>query len=543
MLWGLQSFSQSKTEVADNSWYHDDAHEYVLSSAEQLLGLSELVAGGINFANKTIYIGTDINVSSYVWQPIGTVSNPFSGILDGSGCTVSIGKIHPGELGGMFGCLSAGTVRNLSVAITEEQEAVKTIGAVAALADGQSVITFCRHVQPLLAKDAMTVGGIVGVLNGKVETCHNSGELINKNESENTVGGIAGISSGVIIGSYNEASILGTNICGGIIGGKKEMHGSLKIQGCCNEGKIYARSHNEKETDAIVGGIGGVVNNVDMMECYNVALISSYCYKNRNKDVSYYAYSGGLIGMGYGNISTSYNVGDVVSRCVVEVPESMDGLAYVYSGGLIGYNWGNVVSMLSYTYNSGYVHAFGQGRNGTFLNYGGIVGDFALFMPQMKCSYFIADHCLAEGGGAGISLLNKNAGIQLSKEQLQAPSFLFSENKNVSGLNDHNSFAPDKAEGNKGFPVFFKVQTVGFVRTVDNGFLLKGKTEIFSSQKGFYYWIAGLEDYVAEIAANADFEYELKDLQKGQDYFFQAFVRMKDGTVLKGEVVKFHIPD
>ncbi len=62
-----------------------------------------------------------------------------------------------------------------------------------------------------------------------------------------------------------------------------------------------------------------------------------------------------------------------------------------------------------------------------------------------------------------------------------------------------------------------------------------------SGQKGFYYWIAGLEDYVAEIEADTDFEYQLKGIQQGQDCFFQAFVKRPDGTVAKGEVVRFRL--
>lgn len=537
----LPSFAQSRPTAVDNSWYHDKTvREYVLGSAEQLMGLSKLVAEGENFAGKIIVLQNDINVTSYVWHPIGTREHPFAGILDGAGCMVSIGKIYPGELGGMFGVLSGGTIRNLSVSIVEEQESVDTIGGITALADLGSTIEYCVHVDTLSARNAVVMGGIAGLSEGKVSSCCNNGGLSNKNENENVLGGIVGISSGVVVGSHNKAFVSGTNICGGIIGKGDQTHGHSQVHGCSNEGKVYVESTDEKNTDAMAGGIAGRADGVEMTECCNTAVVSAYCYKNRNRAISSYAYAGGLIGVGYGAISASYNIGEVASRCVAETSGVVDGVAYVYSGGLIGYNRDNAMSTLSYSYNAEYIYAFGYGKNGTSLNYGGVVGDFAAFMPRMKCCYYIEGDGHGEGIGEGTSFLHRDVGVQVSSLQLQTPDFLHSGNRNVLGLNDNNSFVFDSARKNKGFPVLNKVQTIGFSRMTDNVLLLKGKTAM-SGQKGFYYWIAGLEDYVAEIEADTDFEYQLKGIQQGQDCFFQAFVKRPDGTVAKGEVVRFRL--
>ena len=48
--------------TADTSWYSETATEFTLTTAEQLVGLAELVDGGNDFAGKTVKIGNSIDL-------------------------------------------------------------------------------------------------------------------------------------------------------------------------------------------------------------------------------------------------------------------------------------------------------------------------------------------------------------------------------------------------------------------------------------------------------------------------------------------------
>lgn len=535
----LPVFSQMQGGV-DRSWYNVDTHEYIISSAEQLKALSELVDAGESFAGKTVYLRNNIDASHSLWFPIGTLLKPFSGTFDGNGYCITVGNMHSGELGGVFGFVASATIRNLAVSVVGDLSGIQTVGSVVAHVDSSSVIENCSHVSVLKAVNVPVVGGIAGISEGKIRSCCNKGDIVSVNADVNVLGGIVGVSAGIVLHSYNESLIMGTNVCAGIVGKDMADGQTSQIVKCHNSGKVSARSSGADNVyDVVAGGIGGMLNNTNISECYNEGKVSSYSYKNIGENFEFHAYSGGLLGMGYGNILTSYNMGDVVARYLSDV----SGVLYVYSGGLVGFDMGSFASSsYSYSYNAGYVYAFGQGANMAYLNYGGLMGDFSSFMPQMKCCYSILDWCRGESLSDGNSILYpKNVGVQVSAEQLCSPSFLHSD-KGITGLNDNYSFLLDTDGYNKGYPVLLDVQTVGISRTAEDGVMLKGATKV-SGHKGFYYWIKGLEEYVAEIDASSDFEYLLGNLQRGQDYFFQAYVKLDDGTVLKGDVVSWHIPD
>ena len=66
--------------TADTSWYTSapDASEYLISTAEQLAGLAQLVndkATPVLFGGKTIYLDNDLDLSGTQWTPIGIGDN------------------------------------------------------------------------------------------------------------------------------------------------------------------------------------------------------------------------------------------------------------------------------------------------------------------------------------------------------------------------------------------------------------------------------------------------------------------------------------
>ncbi|MBE6426382.1 MAG: hypothetical protein E7029_10440, partial [Planctomycetaceae bacterium] len=81
--------------VIDQSWFYNakDADSYTLSTREQFLGFTALVNTGLtanNFAGKTVYLDTDIDLSDVDFIPIGeNYNSPFRGSFDGQGHTIS----------------------------------------------------------------------------------------------------------------------------------------------------------------------------------------------------------------------------------------------------------------------------------------------------------------------------------------------------------------------------------------------------------------------------------------------------------------------
>ena len=86
--------------TADTSWYTSapDASEYLISTAEQLAGLAQLVnadPGTTNFAGKTFYLENDLDLSGHEWISIGTGRGgtqskySFCGVFDGQGHVIS----------------------------------------------------------------------------------------------------------------------------------------------------------------------------------------------------------------------------------------------------------------------------------------------------------------------------------------------------------------------------------------------------------------------------------------------------------------------
>ena len=128
-------------DYADTSWYtdHESNNEYHITTAEQLAGLAKLVntdPGTTNFAGKTFYLESDLDLSGHEWISIGTGSGgtqskySFCGVFDGQGHVISNLHSHESYIEGaeeshnllrnaLFGNVYNGEVKNLGVANAE----------------------------------------------------------------------------------------------------------------------------------------------------------------------------------------------------------------------------------------------------------------------------------------------------------------------------------------------------------------------------------------------------------------------------------------
>ena len=297
-----------------------------------------------NFLNKEeVYfkLMADVDLTDFLedenpsqgWQPIGTSSTPFKGILDGNGKTVSGLWINRpnSEYIGFFGNLDGGTVKNLTlngtningssfVGLLSGSGGLVVDCTISGSVNGTSYIGGCVGRYGTITRVSSTVdvsgsGNYVGGISGEGGSFDNC-KVINKFvRGENFVGGICGVVDNKIIACYAYTDVSGADNVGGICG-QANYHSS--VIKCGYWGNLSA--------DSYAGGIcgkyiGGNSYYVHINECSAIGNIDA------NGD-----YVGGIVGLSDsgGVYSSSYNY---VTNCYYN--GYVSGNEYV--GGLVGF--------------------------------------------------------------------------------------------------------------------------------------------------------------------------------------------------------------
>ena len=163
--------------TSDTSWYNEEASEFTLTSAEQIVGLAELVDGGNTFEGKTIKLDGNVDLAKYdengnpvSFDPIGD-KNPFKGTFDGGGNTISnlyqSGWAFGYEWGsygsiGLFGNVDGATIKDVTISGAEVQIEGGDVGGIVGSATGTCVF------QDIIIEDSdfgtynNGIGGIIG---------------------------------------------------------------------------------------------------------------------------------------------------------------------------------------------------------------------------------------------------------------------------------------------------------------------------------------------------------------------------------------------
>lgn len=330
----LQSAFKTSTKSADDcywtstghydiSWYKPDASEYKINTAAQLAGLAVLNNGlngiaAVDFSGKTIKLTSSINMSDWLWTPIGTVNMRFKGALFDGGVyegdtlvnTNVIAGLHTNTNNirqGLFG-YSESDIKNLGV-VDGYIKGYYFVGSISGYCDG--VISNCYSTGTVSGMNF--VGGISGI-SEKILNCYNTGMVYG---SENYIGGISGMGT-EISDSYNSGSVSGGSIVGGINGLEQ---GEGLLSGCSNTGEVTGNSK--------VGGLSGFVSCAGIGNCFNMGRVSG------TEDV------GGISGFTtWSAVTNTYNTGEVSGNTDV--------------GGISGYFDGNRIENC---YSSGTVTA------------------------------------------------------------------------------------------------------------------------------------------------------------------------------------------
>lgn len=192
------AMSVSKLESSDAE--AEAGSSYSISSARELMDLSDYVLSGRNTAGAIFYISEDIDMSGRAWQPIGSSSVPFEGIFDGCGFAVlNLSARSDKGCIGLFGSVSgAGSlIKNLGVN-GEVSGADNCAGIVGELKDGAVVNCWngCK------VSGGSSIAGIVGMVSGgSIVNCANYGYIYGSS-STGALAGSLGDSASVYYSYY-----------------------------------------------------------------------------------------------------------------------------------------------------------------------------------------------------------------------------------------------------------------------------------------------------------------------------------------------------
>jgi len=168
--------------TVDTTWYNDADTEFVLTTAEELAGLAQLVDGGNTFAGKTIKLGDDINLEVYAgneerisFNPIGYGYNiVFKGTFDGQGHTIKNLYQDGGDLdlasstagGGLFASVVDATIKNVNIDNAEIVMNCIDMGVLVGYSYGACTYDNITVSNSLIANYQRYTGGVVGEVNG-----------------------------------------------------------------------------------------------------------------------------------------------------------------------------------------------------------------------------------------------------------------------------------------------------------------------------------------------------------------------------------------
>lgn len=291
----------------DTTWYSSTDTSFKISTAAQLAGMAYLVNNGTSFDGCTVTLTADIDVSAHTWTPIGTSSNPFEGVFDGDGHTISGITIDIEGQGtndlylGLFGAVS-GTANSKFAAVSDAYSDYNLNYSVIAEDNYTAVLKNVVISNFNIGESGGTIGALAGsvtdtlvwnvtVNNGAVVALQNSGGVVGRSygsvlaycttgedvdvstltytgENVYNFGGIVGTlresSSGnpsAVINCTNNADVsvyLFSGGAGGITGHVGAGH-SVLIYGCYNDGTVTVAgtAGSSNSYNSVAGGIGG----------------------------------------------------------------------------------------------------------------------------------------------------------------------------------------------------------------------------------------------------------------------------------------------
>ncbi len=171
----LVSLVPVSVSAADPAWYSDDATEFTISTANELVEFAQLVNSGKTFAGKTVKLGADIDMNGVEWIPIGgmSASQAFSGTFDGQNKTI----------------------KNMSLTKTADNSARLRLGLFSQIKDATIKNLIIDNANVTAASNDARGAVLVMTANGTKNTIEN---ITIKNSSVNVKSGATGYAAGVV---------------------------------------------------------------------------------------------------------------------------------------------------------------------------------------------------------------------------------------------------------------------------------------------------------------------------------------------------------
>ncbi|MBO5079124.1 MAG: S8 family serine peptidase, partial [Oscillospiraceae bacterium] len=231
---------------------------YEISDAADLLAFAALVNDGSNTINGKLM--ADIDMAGKEWTPIGNSSKNYAGTFDGQGHTISnLTAETNSSYMGLFGYVSAGTVKNVIVKdakITGYQYVAGIVGRLASGRIENCAVTGTSVISNTCTSDANTAG-VVGYVdaNGTIESCY----------SEATVTGVGKYTGGIVgyvktsitlTNCYNVGAVTGKSYTAGIVA--RLPYSSATVANCYSMGTVVGES---SYVGAVIGSGSGTISN------------------------------------------------------------------------------------------------------------------------------------------------------------------------------------------------------------------------------------------------------------------------------------------
>ncbi len=319
------------------------------------------------------------------WQPIGSVSNPFTSVLQGNGYSIANLAISGSDYLGLFAALSGATIDNLIVEVASIIGNAN-VGTLAGRAE-QSTISRVQiravDVNSKLQATGARVGGMLGeIIDVTITNVTSDLDVVGgNNENAGNVGGIVGyVSSSDISYAYSSGSVFasgGTDNVGGLVG---ELTNST-ISYSSSSSSVSSRGTR----NYAYGGLVGYMNtNSDIHYSSASGSVTSSGDRNANhgglvgrqsasSDISYSSASGSVSSSGdrnyyYGGLVGRIDSNSTISDSSTSASVTSNGYNNSVYGGLVGH-MNN--STISYSSASASVSSTGDNSN----KYGGLAGE------------------------------------------------------------------------------------------------------------------------------------------------------------------------
>lgn len=248
-----------------------------IETVDDLLALAK--ATDAETLGKNYRLKADLNLKDTPFNGIGSAGQPFTGMFDGQGHTISHVTVNApeGENVGFFNVIKGATIRDLKlvdVEITGKTNVGGLVGNAQVQLDSSDL---SKNVANLIGGCSVSgtvtgtknVGGLVGLNEGKTDpqTLFSIASAVDKCAASVTVngkemtGGLVGKNGGTITKSSSGGTVKGDTTTGGLVGDSSgdiyDSHTSCTVAGSSHTGGFVGFSDGAVKDCYSIGGVSG----------------------------------------------------------------------------------------------------------------------------------------------------------------------------------------------------------------------------------------------------------------------------------------------